>query len=233
MNHPIATSGLNFMNTYIWGSSFIHPNLFVISISKAILIQYDIRFNKSNHIVSGKIHGVNDKFFAINRDKTINTNQIYYIGKLDRVHKCFDYTLECAKRAKIQINVFGAGKDLDFIQSNPDNFTYKGIVSSPEQLDEYSIYVSFSDLEGLCTATAEAIVMNKICVIRKCDCNDVFANFDNVFFFNNEMEFKTVMEYIRTIQYIIPGDVSAFRWANCNAELRRLCLGKFPDIFYK
>jgi hypothetical protein len=131
--------------------------------------------------------------------------------------------LKCAKHAEITISVFGLGKDLEFIQSNSDRFSYKGLVSSPEQLDEYSVYVSFSNLEGICTATAEAIVMNKICIIRKCDCNDMFSKFNNVFFFKDEEEFKSLIEHVRTIQYIIPGDVSAFKWDNCNAELRRIC----------
>jgi glycosyltransferase involved in cell wall biosynthesis len=222
LNNPIYTLGIDLLDTFVGGSIYFYSNLFSISICKAIRNQYDIRFNINNHIVSSKVHGVKDTFFDI-RNNIVNTNQIYYIGKLDRIHKGFDYMLKCAKHAEITISVFGLGKDLEFIQSNSDRFSYKGLVSSPEQLDEYSVYVSFSNLEGICTATAEAIVMNKICIIRKCDCNDMFSKFNNVFFFKDEEEFKSLIEHVRTIQYIIPGDVSAFKWDNCNAELRRIC----------
>ena len=222
LNNQITTLGIDFVDTFVGGSLFLHSNLFSISISKAIRNQHDIRFNINNHIVSTKVHGVNDTFFNI-RNNIINKNQLYYIGKLDRIHKGFDYMLNCAKHADININVFGMGKDLEFIQSNSDKFIYKGVVSSPEQLSEYSVYVSFSDLEGVCTATAEAIVTNKICVLRKCDCNDIFEKFNNVFFFKDECEFKSIIEHVQTIQYIIPGDVSAFKWDNCNTELRKIC----------
>lgn len=208
-------------NLWIKNMSFLE-NVFVISINESLLYQHGLTINE--RIYCEQIHGINDKYYESSNNEFINTNKLYFIGKIQRVHKCLDMLLECVSHANRKISIFGKGDDIDFIQENTQTFEYQGLCSSSQQLNPYSIYVSCSDLEGLCTATAEAIVMNKICVIRKCLCNKVFEKYKNVFFFSNKYEFKKILEQIKDIS-VIPREPNAedFKWDVCNNNLMNVC----------
>ena len=125
----------------------------------------------------------------------------------------------CAETANEKITVFGDGNDKDFILSNEQIFNYKGLTSCIDDLNEYGIYVSFSYLEGLCTATAEAIAMNKRCIILDCECNNGFRKYKNVYYFKDESEFVNVLRHVKQQPVHIDEDKNDFRWSNCNQQL--------------
>ena len=190
------------------------PNMYCLYISEALFTEK--KYKQNDRMSISRIHGINDKYFI----DTIQTNNaVYYIGKLDMVHKNLQMMRDSARNAKIQINVFGDGKDKDFILSNDREFIYKGLSSDIRDLNDYGIYVSFSDLEGLCTATAEAIAMNKRCIILNCECNNWFRTYKNVYFFNNEHDFIDVFTHVQRQLVFIDENKNDFRWSICNKQL--------------
>lgn len=194
-----------------------------IAISSSIAEQ----INAENvNIIIGNIHGVNENYFDVDFDeKKIKKGSIYCIGKLDVTHKCLNLILECLKKSNnLNVDYFGAGDDLEWIQSNNSNFSYKGSSVNPIQdLKSYEIYISASDLEGVCTATAEALLMHKKAIIRKCTCNEIFEKYNNVFFFENEDDFPKVLETaLKAPIKIRDENLQLFRWENCNKNFVKI-----------
>lgn len=190
------------------------PNFYCLYISEALFTEK--KCVRNDRMSISRIHGINDKYFI----DTIQTNNaVYYIGKLDMVHKNLPLMRDCIKNANLQIAVFGDGKDKDFILSNSHEFIYKGLTSDIRDLDDYGIYVSFSDLEGLCTATAEAIAMNKRCIILNCECNDWFRTYKNVYYFTNKHDFVDVFAHVQRQPVYIDANKNDFRWSVCNKQL--------------
>lgn len=212
INNKLYRYILNYVDKNIY--SKYYDVVYGLYISNALLQEKQIQPNP-RHIVSN-IHGVNDKYFI---DHIQPNNSIYFIGKMDIIHKNLHLMKRCAETANEKITVFGDGKDKEFILSNKQLFNYKGLTNCIDDLREYGIYVSFSYLEGLCTATAEAIAMNKRCIILECDCNNGFRKYKNVYYFNDEYDFVSILQYVKQQPVHIDEHKNDFRWSNCNQQL--------------
>ena len=79
---------------------------------------------------------------------------------------------------------------------------------------------SFSHLEGVCTATIEALLMHKKVILIDADCNDIFKKYRNTYFFTTKEEFKRVLRQA-IADPCIPRDplLDDFKWENCNKVL--------------
>ena len=189
-----------------------------ICISEAIQKQYDERPN----IVTRKIHGCNETYFDATFNKNEMTSQIYYMGKIDIQHKCLDKMLKAINLTDYQIDVFGIGKDLDLIIKNKA-IKYMGKSEDPmKDLKKYGIYVSFSHLEGVCTATVEALLMHKKAILVDAPCNEIFKKYHNTYFFKSEKEFVNVLNLaIKDPSIRRDPMLSDFRWDNCNKVFYR------------
>jgi len=150
------------------------------------------------------------------------------MGKIDVVHKCLDFMLKCLKNSNARIDIYGDGENLEFLRSNLNHFNYKGISTDVAQdLKSYDIYISTSDLEGVCTTTIEGLLMHKKVLIRNCPCNEIFSNFSNVFLFDDENDFPISLEKAKEAP-LIPRDekLDQFRWENCNSNLLKILSNK-------
>ena len=193
-----------------------HPTLLSICISKAIQTQF--KPNKS--IVTRLVHGCHEKYFNIPFHSNVIENKIYYMGKLDCNHKCLPLMLEYILSTKEMIDIFGKGTDQSFVEKS-NKFSYKGPSTDPiNDLLNYKIYTSFSHLEGVCTATIEALLMHKKVILIDTDCNDIFKKYRNTYFFTTKEEFKRVLRQAIT-DPCIPRDplLDDFKWENCNKVL--------------
>ena len=207
---------LDVINKYIYVKYYDNNKIYGLYINKCLLTEKKLAYSKRHKF--SRIHGVNDKYFIQHIQRN---NLVYYIGKIDIVHKNLQLMKQCAINSNIQIFVFGDGVDKSFITYNNDIFVYKGLTNSVEDLNDYGIYVSFSYLEGLCTATAEAIVMNKRCLILNCECNTIFRKYKNVYFFNDDNDFVHMLAYVTKQNVIVDNNKNDFKWSLCNKVLMK------------
>lgn len=153
--------------------------------------------------------------------KTPATKRCYLLCKLHDKHKNFSQILKWT-RGICEVDVFGDGPDKKKLGKFA-HCHYKGVVSDPKTaVCEYGIYLSASRNEGVCTAHMEALAMNKLLLIADAPCNQFLNKHENVYFFRNEIEFKS---QLRFLLYEHPGavvtDMGEFSWHTANNNLLR------------
>jgi hypothetical protein len=165
-------------------TTFDLPNVHHILLSKAF-IPAKAREHLSYSVLP--VHAVRESFYDTN--ELPMGNGVYFMGKLDDRHKQFTMILDWTKEI-CDLNVYGEGKD-EKLLDNYERCIYHGSVDDVKAaLLNHSIYISATPLEGICTTTAEALVMNKYALILEAECNEVFRGMSNVVFFKNESDFK-------------------------------------------
>jgi hypothetical protein len=126
------------------------------------------------------IHSIAACYFADSIRKRLPTQQsVYYIGKIDFEHKrlaqILDYT-----QGICDVHIYGVGVDVPRLVQWSHAMYHGSCDSVIETLREHKIYISMSETEGVCTATGEALAMNKHVILVRSQCNDCFAGSTNV-----------------------------------------------------
>jgi hypothetical protein len=159
--------------------------------------------NINNNIIIDKIHGCDDKFFNIKTNNKLSG--FYFCGQLISDFKNLNILFKYIKKCGIIINIHGTGKDENELKkSYSNNAVFHGkSFDIANDCKNYKCYISTSINEGLCTATIEAIVMNKFVLIPKHKCNEFFYKYKNVITFINFKEFSNAIEFVKNNQPIL------------------------------
>jgi glycosyltransferase involved in cell wall biosynthesis len=139
------------------------------------------------------IHGISNKYLKDFNPQDLKPT-FYFMGQLVRFLKNLDLLKELVNLAKIQVDVYGKGADRYLIDNDP-YLNLKGTISNHDLLRNYRTYISTSLNEGLCTATLEAIAMNKFVIIPEGLCNQSLINYPNVLFYSNQLQFLSQIQY--------------------------------------
>jgi hypothetical protein len=159
-----------------------------------------LQFNEDIDYAS--VIGVRESFYGIEPDVEL-LDGFYFVGQIVDIHKNISDILKFfTKSGKHKIDLYGKGPDTNTLKTKatslgrPELFDFKGSVSEPwRALQKYKTYVSCSENEGFCTATAEALVMNKFVIIPLTKCNDPFMHFPNVLYYKTEQDFQRQLEF--------------------------------------
>ena len=196
-------------------TTFDLPNVHHILLSKTILPK-KVRGHLAYSVLP--VHAVRGNFFESNQ--LPRGNGVYMMGKLDNRHKQFTTVLDWAKDI-CDLHMYGEGKDEKLLAEYP-RCIYHGSVDEVERaLEGHSIYISVSALEGICTTTAEALVMNKYALILETECNEVFRGMSNVVFFKGEADFKRKLVALLAQQPQYEQHRKRFSWDCANQEFYR------------
>ena len=143
-------------------------------------IYYPVRF-------APLIHFINPLFFNKSvRTRLPTRNTVYFIGKIDYAHKNISRILNWTTEV-CDIHIYESGINVGRLQNgiarNP-RIIYHGNISHDDQLTDetfinHKCYVSLSTCEGYCTATAEALAMNKYALVADVSCNYCFKQSSN------------------------------------------------------
>lgn len=143
--------------------------------------------SKLQYTVDPQIHFIKPMFFEEHVRTTLPTgNTVYFIGKIDYRHKNLARILEWTTEV-CDIHVYGKGYDVVQLQHdmarNP-RIIYHGNISHDDQMTDptfvdHKCYISLSTCEGCCTATAEAMAMNKYALVADVSCNACFKQSSN------------------------------------------------------
>jgi hypothetical protein len=207
-------------NTIINFNNLIYSNIDkIIPISQSLYPDNLI----NNNIIIDKIHCCDDKFFKLKQIK--NLSGFYYCGQLIIDFKNLDILCKYIKKCDIIINIHGTGNDEKELKKS---FGNNGIFHGKSydiinDCKKYKCYISTSINEGLCTATMEAIVMNKFVIIPKHKSNKMFYKYKNVMTFTNFKEFSNSIDFVKNNQPIFfdAKIYKDFKWENCNKQLEK------------
>ena len=177
------------------------------------------------------IHGVREDYYnCLHNQKTMYYDtQFYYCGQIYNGFKNLYRMVDLVNYAKIsKIDMYGTGPEEEemalkaYDKNNVTNLC--GTISDTYfRLLPYKAYISTSLLEGLCTATAEAIVMNKFVIIARHISNELFYHFNNVLTYDIDKPDEFV-NCIKAAQMNQPrpdalDKLKQFRWSICNQVL--------------
>ena len=191
-----------YINKYIYNHKNIHNILYCDIINRDI---------KLKNTITLPIHGIDNKYFI---DNLPNKNSVYFIGKLDDSHKNINKILKLTQNI-CYLHVYGIGRD-KHILDNYKHCIYHGLTNNINDLANHKIYISYSAKEGICTATIEALSMNKFCLLYDCECNEIFKDMKNAHFFKDDQEFKEKLLYLIKLEPTIELNKQKFTWDNAN-----------------
>ena len=162
------------------------------------------------------VHGIHNDFFT--KSQLPLGDDVYYMGKLDNIHKkcnqITDWTKDICK-----LHVWGKGPEENQIKSM-EHTIFHGLTSNPiEATKNCKIYISASETEGICTATAEALAMHKFALIPECLCNKIFKGITNVFFYKNKKEFQSTLKFLLNKKPEYEKGAERFQWERANVLL--------------
>jgi len=185
-------------------------------------------FFKLPNVFFLKLHGVRDEF--LRHELVASTGRVYMMCRLNDHHKSFMPVVKWLKKISI-LHVYGKGRDRDKLNRHAHVKLYGNTCDVINDLNDKSIYISSSSKEGICTATLEAIFMNKHVLIRKSRCNEIFQKYVNVHFFSNKHDFKSkLIQLMQCVPKYQCRDES-MSWRSANARLVKfienmLCNGR-------
>jgi digalactosyldiacylglycerol synthase len=115
---------------------------------------------------------------------TAQRQGVFFLGRLVW-DKGLDLVIELAQRTGIRIDLIGEGPDAAAIAAQADAvqapIRLLGHADSPwERLGSYRVFFNPSRSEGLCTATADALVAGRHVVLPDCPANRPFLRYPNV-----------------------------------------------------
>lgn len=189
---------LNFLNKWVC-RSYCHR---VIKLSDAV--------QTLPHSVTCNVHGVRDSFINIGRSRSEKPfeNGAYFLGKVlwaKGYRQLVDLMDEHYARtgARLPIDFFGAGPDLDAVKARVNDsyglsrVQVHGVVvdHASEYLQRYKVYVNPSKSDVVCTATAEALAMGKFVVCLQHPSNEFFATFENCLTYKTAEQFSAQVAY--------------------------------------
>jgi hypothetical protein len=194
---------------------YIKKNIFNICYSESIvnsIINKKKRKN-INNVITLPIHGIKDSFFI---DTLPLKDSVYFMGKLDDSHKNIRKILEVTKNIT-DIHFYGIGKDENILYDYKHCIYHGTSTNIIKDVEEHKIYISYSDKEGICTTTIEALAINKYCLLLDCECNKIFQDMTNVFFFQTEEECKEKLQYLLTLAPQLENNKQKFTWEKANS----------------
>lgn len=209
-----------------------------------VVIQLSATLRPLPHSRVCNVHGVRESFLRAGDTATPAGNgRCYFLGKALWA-KGYDQLLlltsgEDAVRLA-EIDCFGAGQDLDDIESKARalgsrlNFMGRADHGNLNVFSAYDVFVNPSISEVLCTATAEALAMGKSVVISRHPSNEFFYAFEkcHVFAPGDRAEFGRALEAARAQQRSNSASDRAQRRAmlEWDAATDRLILASALDV---
>jgi digalactosyldiacylglycerol synthase len=153
--------------------------------------------------VVSNVHGIRAEFLQVPPPK----NGVYFLGKLlwaKGLDGLLNLETEFRRRTGnyFDIDIIGSGPDQDDIEASfvakkiPAKFL--GRKDHLEFCANYKIFVNPSLSEVLCTATAEAIAMQKFVICPLHPSNTFFEIFPNCLLYRNKKEFISLLKYALT-----------------------------------
>ncbi|MGD1849048.1 MAG: hypothetical protein ACFCBU_00020 [Cyanophyceae cyanobacterium] len=230
----------NSLEAWLWKTVLkLLGNFFLSQQCDAIIAVSSTFPRLHKNFIIENVNGVHDKFFYDN-SLTSEKKGLYYIGKLTHL-KNVDKLLEFAVRFKLKIDFFGGILDVprelpkklresydqrmslcrEWLRT--DHINYKSQAFAPEEkLLSYSTFINFSESEGLCTTTAEALAMGKFVIIPDHPSNDFFKSFKNALIFTKYSEVIGLIHQINDSQPVYDSTTKQLSWSNANKRLMNI-----------
>ena len=194
---------------------------------------YHLSYNKSimshlkfKNIDVLPIHGINKKFFT---NQLPNASKIYMMGKIDESHKNILEAFNWTQGIVESIDYFGVGKD-EYLINQYDHIKKMNIISDHvKALKDYKILIHSSYKEGICSVIAEALAMNKFVIIRDTECNQIFKNNSNAYFYKDQEEFKNQIKKLIDLPPKCENNKDIFKWENANKLLHCYIRSRLED----